>query len=72
MEAGLARPQIMQYFDYAHLPPHLQAVSQPFFHMAQAMQNQLPECEQKTLALQKLLEAKDCSVRAALFKERGQ
>lgn len=56
----------MKYFEYAHLPEHLQAVSKPFGLMAQQMNGQLPDGPEKSAGLRKLLEAKDCMVRAAL------
>lgn len=54
---------ILQYFKYDHLPQHLQDVSQPFCDLAQdvASKYQGPET---TVCLRKLLEAKDCAVRA--------
>jgi hypothetical protein len=60
---------IFQFFAYAHLPPLLQAVSEPFGVMAQALIMTLPRNAERTACLRKLLEAKDCAVRAALFKE---
>lgn len=57
---------IMKYFEYAHLPEHLQAVSKPIGDMATAMNDQLTESEELNEGLRKLLEAKDCFVRAAL------
>lgn len=57
---------IMKYFEYAHLPEHLQKVSQPFGEMAQSMNDLLPDGPEKSAGLRKLLEAKDCMVRAAL------
>ncbi|MBS8228167.1 hypothetical protein [Vannielia litorea] len=57
---------IMQYFEYDHLPPHLQAVSKPFGDMATQLNDQLPDGPEKSAGLRKLLEAKDCMVRAAL------
>lgn len=59
---------IMQYFVYDHLPQHLQDVSRPFFEVAQALNETLPDCEEKRVGLRKLLEAKDCMVRAALYE----
>lgn len=59
---------ILQYFSYAHLPPHLRDVSAPFGDMAAKIVSTLPACMQRTRALEKLLEAKDCAVRASLFK----
>jgi hypothetical protein len=59
----------MQFFEYAHLPEHLQAVSKPFGELAQLLESQLPGNAEKTTALRKLLESKDCAVRAVIFKE---
>jgi len=60
---------MMQFFAYAHLPEHLQAVSKPFGDLAQQMIDTLPRNPERTAALRKLLEAKDCAVRALLFKD---
>jgi hypothetical protein len=57
---------IMQFFAYAHLPPHLQAVSRPVGELAERMDHELPNGPEKSAGLRKLLEAKDCFVRAAL------
>ena len=57
---------IMKYFAYTHLPEHLQVISAPFGDMATQMNDQLPDGPEKSAGLRKLLEAKDCMVRAAL------
>ncbi|MFD5697432.1 hypothetical protein [Streptomyces lasiicapitis] len=57
---------IAKYFTYAHLPEHLQAVSRPFQELADQMIRDLPDGPELTAGLRKLLEAKDCFVRAAL------
>ena len=57
---------IMKYFEYAHLPAHLQTVSKPFGDLAAEMNETLPDGPEKSAGLRKLLEAKDCMVRAAL------
>ena len=57
---------IMKYFEYSHLPEHLQAVSKPFGDMATELNGSLPDGPEKSAGLRKLLEAKDCMVRAAL------
>lgn len=100
------KSELMQFFEFAHLPPKLQAVSQPFCLMADRVHNftneahgelggliawvetDLPSNQEATWALLKLqdaqrmlatnqsrdevlrkvLEAKDCAVRAFLFK----
>jgi hypothetical protein len=59
---------LMQYFQYAHLPAHLQAASKPFGELAEQLDRELPDNPEKTAALHKLLQAKDCAVRARLFK----
>lgn len=60
--------RMMQFFTYAHLPPHLQEVSKPFCDLAEQIVNELPSNPERTVALRKLLEAKDCAVRALLYK----
>lgn len=60
---------ILQFFAHAHLPPHLAAVSRPFGEMAERIVSDLPRNPERTVALRKLLEAKDAAVRALLFKD---
>jgi hypothetical protein len=57
---------IMRYFEYAHLPEKLQAVSKPIGDIAKQMEESLPDGPEKSVGLRKLLEAKDAFVRAAL------
>ncbi|WP_272674837.1 hypothetical protein [Providencia sp. PROV153] len=57
---------IMKYFEYLHLPAHLQEVSKPIGDLAKQMDEQLPDGAEKSAGLRKLLEAKDCIVRAKL------
>ena len=59
---------MLQFFDYAHLPSHLQDVSAQFSHVAKWMVGELPRNPERTAGLRKLLEAKDCAVRARLYK----
>ena len=51
---------------YAHLPAHLQAISRPCHDLADTMLRALPDGPELTAGLRKLLEAKDCFVRAAV------
>ncbi len=60
---------LLQFFKYDHLPPHLQAISKPFGELAKKIAEDLPQNPESTTALRKLLEAKDCAVRAVLFKD---
>ncbi|MGH7459835.1 MAG: hypothetical protein ACREMA_02255 [Longimicrobiales bacterium] len=58
---------IRQYFAYDQLPPALQTVSRPFAELADVVLT-LPRNPERSVALRKLLEAKDAAVRAALTK----
>lgn len=59
---------LLQFFAYAHLPESLQAVSKPFSELAHMIVSSAPSNPERSAALRKLLEAKDCAVRAMLFK----
>lgn len=68
-QAGQPQPDhIEQFFSYSHLPPHLQEVSAPFGDLARSIVAKLPRNPERTVALRKLLEAKDAAVRALLAK----
>lgn len=56
---------ILQYFEYEHLPEKLQEVSKDFADLARKIANRSSSPE-TTVALRKLLESKDAAVRAAL------
>ena len=62
----MSNNQIMKYFAYSHLPEHLQKISKPIGEAAQLMDEVLPDGPEKSAGLRKLLEAKDCFVRANL------
>jgi len=66
-EAAKAEP-MLQFFSYAHLPPKLQEISMPFCILAGSIVNQLPRNPERSVALRKLLEAKDAAVRASIYK----
>ncbi len=57
---------ILRHFAFEHLPPHLREVSEPFGVLAAELDKRLCECAEKSAGLRKLLEAKDCFVRAKL------
>jgi len=59
----------IQYFHFEHLPKKLQDISRPCAELAQLMESILPDGPEKSAGMRKLLEAKDCFVRAALDKE---
>ena len=57
---------LLRYFEFAHLPEQLQPVSQSCAVLAAEMTGRLPDGPELSTGLRKLLEAKDCFVRAAL------
>ena len=59
---------LLQFFSYQHLPDHLQKISAPFGLLALDIVSLLPRNPERTVALRKLLEAKDCAVRALIYK----
>jgi hypothetical protein len=59
---------MLQFFAWGHLPKDLQEISQPFCALAVTIIETLPRNPERTVALRKLLEAKDCAVRAKLYK----
>jgi hypothetical protein len=62
-----ATEALLEFFAYEHLPPNLQKVSRPFAVLAHEIaHNRVLAGPELTVALRKLLEAKDCAVRAAL------
>lgn len=62
----IAADGILRFFHYAHLPAVLQARSAPFCELARKIIDTTPRNAERTVALRKLLEAKDAAVRAAL------
>lgn len=61
---------LLDQFEYKHLPPHLAAVSAPVSDIAHRMADSLGGGPEMTVALRKLLEAKDCFVRQAVIDAR--
>lgn len=57
---------ILQFFKFDHLPEKMQLVSKPFGELAQRMEETLPRNAERSVALRKLLEAKDAAVRALI------
>lgn len=80
--ANAPAEHILQFFSYGHLPPLLATISKPFCELAHAIvygDNDarggfvtsgppVPANPERTVALRKLLEAKDAAVRAVLAK----
>ena len=72
--AQISADPILHFFHFSHLPPKLQRTSRSFFELARFVVDTLPRNAERTVALRKLLEAKDAAVRANLpppeFKDR--
>ena len=58
--------RLIRWFKYEHLDEDIQKYSKWVSELAWSMDAQLPESAEKTTGLRKLLEAKDCFVRAAI------
>jgi hypothetical protein len=57
---------ILRFFRFDHLPAKVQIVSRTFAEIAQFVITICPHNAERSVALRKLLEAKDAAVRAAL------
>lgn len=55
---------ILVHFEYHHLPKELLEVSKPFHDLAHAIASNIAPGPERSAGLRKLLEAKDCAVRA--------
>jgi hypothetical protein len=60
------RYPILRFFKFNHLPQHLALVSEPFHDLAFDMAEGLPSGPEVSTALRKILEVKDCAVRAMI------
>ncbi len=56
--------RILIHFNFDHLRLELAMVSKQFWHLANELDNILENGPEKSVALRKLLEAKDAAVRA--------
>ena len=58
---------LLKFFEFEHLKnEELKVISAKFYELAHQMEALLPGSAEKTTMFRKLLEAKDCAVRAAL------
>ena len=66
---GVHPERMLKHFSFEHLPDDLARVSSRFARCALDIVNDrnIPSGPERTVALRKLLEAKDCAVRAKLF-----
>lgn len=63
-ELELETDPILRYFHHSHLREELAVHSRPFCELAIRIVRTLPRNPERTVALRKLLEAKDAAVRA--------
>ena len=61
--------RMLQFFEYDHLASYLQEACKPFRALAHDIVFQQPDNPERTKALDKLLEARDCVLRAALYRD---
>ncbi|TWT57711.1 hypothetical protein KOR42_10750 [Thalassoglobus neptunius] len=62
----MSQHRMLKWFEYEHLPAHLQKVSMPFHSLATTICSSIPNGPERSVALRKLLESKDAAVRAAV------
>lgn len=65
----MGEERMLKFFQADHLPEGLRVVSLPFCELARLMCEKLPSSAERTVMLRKLLEAKDCAVRAKLEQQ---
>lgn len=57
----------MRFFEYEHLPTGMMRdTSTAFYELAHKLNEHIPNSAEKTAGMRKLLEAKDCMVRAVI------
>ncbi len=58
---------LLQLFKHMHLPPHLRAISHPYCALARNLVGVLPANAERSTALRRLRESKDCAVTSLLW-----
>lgn len=66
---SMEQERMLKWFAYEHLPANLQGSSKPFHDLAKHICDTIYAGPERTVALRKLLEAKDAAVRATV--QRG-
>lgn len=61
--------RLLKWLRHAHLPPVLQEVVSPIEALARQLDQTLSEGPEKTAGMRKLIEAKDCFVRARIEQD---
>jgi len=58
---------LTQFFEFRNLQTEQQTIAQPFAMLVQNIL-ELPDNPERTTCLRKILEARDCALRAKIFK----
>jgi hypothetical protein len=66
MSENAKEERMMKWFEFSHLPPHLQETSSRFWDIACQLVATIDPGPERTVSLRKLLESKDAAVRAKL------
>lgn len=69
---GVKDYDILRFFESAHLPEKLLGFGTLYDSLANQMADELPRCAEAAAGLRKLLEAKDCFVRAKLLERHEE
>lgn len=68
--ANSSHDPLLQFFSFAHLTDErMRKTSEMFSQVAHALVSSCPRNPERTVALRKLLEAKDCAVRSIIWKD---
>lgn len=66
MMTDVTEDRMLKWFRYSHLTENLQNASRPFYDLANVICLDIEPGPERTVALRKLLEAKDAAVRAVV------
>jgi len=63
---GPSGDRMMKWLSYHHLPPELQECVKAYRELGESICAAIPAGPERTVALRKLVESKDCAVRAII------
>lgn len=63
--------RMIKWLSYEHLPKELQPIVQKYHNMGLIICGTIPSGPERTVALRKLVESKDCAVRAVIEGMKG-
>ncbi len=71
MKPAVGIDPLLRWFQYDHLKPELQQFSREFANLAYFLVDNLQPSPERSVALRKLLEAKDAGVRSKLYSDEA-